>query len=295
MNDQIISEEEGIDLLEVINELWSQKLILSLLALFFIGSSSIIALNLPQYWTASTTLMIVEGAKGGGGAPGALAGMVGVKLGSSNISNGQIAAEIARSKDFFKYLIKDEKLLIDLIAIKDFQNGKNIYDPEIYDFSSKKWVQGKPSFFSAYNGYRSAVSVNYDWELGGFMSASVTHRSPIFASELLEKLIVNLNDQYRDRDLKEADRSLKYLANMSSSVTNSDLRRSVSSLMQNQLKTKMFANVKEYYLVEPLDSVYVPQLRSKPKRTQIVLISTILGMLLSCLVVIVRKQVLLKP
>ena len=291
MDNLIYTEDGAIDLLSIFNELWSQKILLTFLGLFFIFSSSVFTLFLPQYWTSSTTLMTVEGATGGGGAVGNnIANMVGVQLGSYSIDKGQIATEIAKSKDFFKYLIQDEELLVNLVAITDYQDGKNIYDPEVYDATSKKWVQGRPSFHSAYRTYRSALSVNYDWELGGFMKAAVTHRSPVFAKELLEKVIVGLNNQYRDRDLKEADQSLEYLASISSSVTNADLRRSMSSLMQNQLKTKMFANIREFYLVEPLDSAYVPQLRSKPKRTQIVLISTILGMLLSCSLIIARKQ-----
>jgi capsular polysaccharide biosynthesis protein len=291
MSDLIYTEDGTIDLISIFKELWASKIKIIVLGLIFAVSSSIFTLFMPQYWTASSTLMTVEEASAGGGAAGSsLASMVGVSLGSSSIDKGQIASEIAKSKDFFKYLIQDEQVLVNLIAISGFKDEKNVYDPKIYDVALKKWVREKPTFHAAYEKYRSTFSFSYDWERGGFMEASVTHRSPAVAKTLLDKIIVGLNDQYRARDLKEADKSLEYLSSMASSVTNADLRRSMSSLMQNQLKTKMFANVREYYLVEPLDSVYQPQLRSKPKRTRIVLLSTFIGLLLSCMYIIFRKQ-----
>mgnify|MGYP000630729294 CR=1 FL=1 len=291
MSDLIYTEDGAIDLISIFKELWASKIKLIVLGLIFAVFSSIYTLFMPQYWTASSTLMTVEGASAGGGAAGnSLASMVGVSLGSSSIDQGQIASEIAKSRDFFKYLIQDEQVLVNLIAISGFKDGKNVYDPEIYDVALEKWVREKPAFHASYKKYRSALSLNYDWERGGFIVASVTHRSPAFSKTLLEKIIVGLNDQYRARDIKEADKSLEYLSGMASSVTNADLRRSMSSLMQNQLKTKMFANVREYYLVEPLDSVYQPQLRSKPQRTRIVLLSTFIGLLLSCMYIIFRKQ-----
>lgn len=296
MNDSNISEDQSIDIMELINLLLDKKILLIFLGFFFVASSSIITMLMPQYWTASSSLMAVEGATGGGGAVGnSVANMVGVQLGSTNIKKGTIAVRLAKSRDFFKALAEDEELLVKLMAIDEFKDGKNIYNQEIYNTSSNKWVQGQPSFEAGYKAYRASLSTDYDWERGGFIEISVTHKSPIFTKELLDKIIIGLNNQYREKDLIEADKSLEYLMRVSPSVTNSDLRRSMSSLMQNQLKTKMFANVREYYLVEPLDSVYVPVLRSSPKRTRFVLMSTFLGMLLSCVFIISRAKFFSKP
>ena len=57
-----------------------------------------------------------------------------------------------------------------------------------------------------------------------------------------------------------------------------------------QLKKKMMANVKEDYLLEVLDKPFVPEEKSSPVRTLIVLYGILAGFILSCLIVFYKKR-----
>ena len=50
------------------------------------------------------------------------------------------------------------------------------------------------------------------------------------------------------------------------------------------MKKKMLARVKTNYLLEPLDLPYVPEQRTSPRRTFIVLVGTTIGFVLGILI-----------
>ena len=63
-----------------------------------------------------------------------------------------------------------------------------------------------------------------------------------------------------------------------------DLRLSINQLIESQMKKKMLARVKTNYLLEPLDLPYVPEQRTSPRRTFIVLIGSMIGFVLGILI-----------
>ena len=62
----------------------------------------------------------------------------------------------------------------------------------------------------------------------------------------------------------------------------------VTQLIEGQLKKEMMAYVSENYILQPIDSPYIPELRSYPQRAKIVVAWTLIGFLLSLIFVISR-------
>ena len=110
-----------------------------------------------------------------------------------------------------------------------------------------------------------------------------THQSPFFAKEYVSSLIETLNESSKKKDLEETEKSIVYLQETFKDTSQSQVRNSISELLTNQLKKRMYANSRTDYLVEIIEYPFVSELKSSPRRSIIVLNSTLVGFLLSLL------------
>lgn len=290
--DYFFDNDGDFDALSLVKIVWEQKIPLILLSVFTAIGAAFYTQFLDEKWIATTTLMPVEAAEAGpaGAGASALVGLVGVSLGgASGVGNAQIAQELIVSRDFFKRMIeKDEQLLIDLVAIERFKNGEHVYNPELYDINNKTWIS-KPDFFPAFRAYRRGVVLQYSWDMGGFIKISFAHKSPVFAAQMLNTIIKEVNSLKKERDIQQADDQLVFLIEESRGTTNADLKRAISGLMQNQLKSKMFATTRIFYIVEPMDSVYQPALRASPNKPLFVIVWSMIGLILGFLFFTIKR------
>jgi len=293
MNSAKIFDEDGdINPFFILKHFWNLKLnmILVLFVSFLLGYF-VANFALPKEYTAESILTPVESKQGATGNVGSQIGsMIGLNLsGAMGVNNAEIAMEIIRSKDFFKRITeKYDSLSSKLVAVNDYADGKEVYDPELFNISKNQWVQ-RPSFLTAWSKYyNKRIKFIYSWERGGFLTVKFTHFSPQIASEVLNIIIKEVNLVKRDRDVLLADSSLDYLLRRSGTITNAELKRATSDLMQNQLKIKMFAELSPYYLVEPLDSVYVPESPSAPNTTLVTFSVALMGLGLYFIFVVVK-------
>jgi len=285
--------QNELDLRELFLSFTKQKsLIITFTALFFLGSI-ILSLVLPKVWISSTLLSAVEPSgntstqKSSSGI-GGLAVMAGLNL---SPQSGQASLTLAtlHSRDFFKHLITLEGVLPGLIAIKGFDEatGLNIYRDEIYNASTKKWIGNPPSEWDSYKAYRGTLSSLLQPKTG-FIQLSVKHSSPVFAKSFLDLVVKEVNMLSKNRDLINAERAHNYLNNLLMKTPEQDMRDMLVGMIQSQVKTKMLADIKDSYVLEYIDSPYLPAERSSPQRKRIVLMGTLAGFVLSLLISIFR-------
>jgi hypothetical protein len=269
MNSINFFDEEGdVNPIAVVRHIWTKKILLLILAFLYLFFGYFVSnFMLEKKYTAESILTPVEAKQGssGGLAGSQIGNMIGLSLGGVvGVNNAQIAMETLRAKDFFKRILdKHAEILPELVAISSYDGSKEIFNEDLYDNESKTWIY-KPSFQRAWSIYNKAIEMEYSWDRGGFLTVRFNHFSPKFAAKILGIMIEEVNLVKRDRDVELANRSLDYLLRSSGTITNSELKRATSELMQNQLKIKMFADISPYYLVEPLDSIYVPESSSSP-------------------------------
>jgi LPS O-antigen subunit length determinant protein (WzzB/FepE family) len=134
------------------------------------------------------------------------------------------------------------------------------------------------------------LSIEVD-KLEGYVTMAIKHGSPVFAKDFLELIIQEVNNLSRTRDLNESKEALVYLYDQLDSVQQSDVQLAVTQLIETQLKKQMMANVKRNYILQPIDSPFIPELRSSPQRTKIVISWTLLGLILSIMFVIGRHYI----
>jgi hypothetical protein len=120
------------------------------------------------------------------------------------------------------------------------------------------------------------------------IKVSLEHYSPELAAQWLSLLIKDINEEIRQRDLREAERSIVYLNKQIEETNKADVKATLFSLVEEQMKTKMLANVRSEYVFKTIDPPVVPEMKAKPMRALIVVASVILGFMFSCLIVLFR-------
>ena len=284
--------DNEINPIDLIKTLYKQKKIIIFITFFFSISSIAYSLLVSEKWV-STAILEIAGKPSSSGSTSSIGGSSAISafvgMSGSSKSDSPRAAILLRSKDLVKRIIKNEDVLENIFAFKAYDPDlqRSIFNTEIYNSDTNEWKVPKPSYIESSRAYNRIVSIEID-KFNGFITVSVTHGSPIFANKFLELIIKELNDLAKERELSETERSLDYLYLKLEDTFQENVRLSISSLIENQLKKQMFANVSDNFLLNPLDGPYIPDLRSSPQRTRIVVIGTGFGFFFGLIFVLFR-------
>jgi len=255
--------------------------------------SVIYALSLPNYFTSQSTLYpVLDDADTSSSISsmasrfGGIASVAGITLPSGNgASKTDIMLATINSREFFSHLLTFEGIRENIFATESYNpSEKKIdFDPDIYDSTNNKWLDGVPTDLQVHKLYKQQILDLSQDKASGLITINVTHKSPIFAQEFLDLIISEINNIMRQRDIVETSNSLKYLTEQLANTNQADVRFSIGQLIESQLKKQMLTKVRKFYILNPIDRPVVPEEKSKPKRSEIVITYTILGFIISIL------------
>jgi len=101
-------------------------------------------------------------------------------------------------------------------------------------------------------------------------------------------LIINKIDQsMRDREKQESTRAIQYLNTIAPTINYNEVKQSLELLQQEQIKRLMMIDSSENYVLKVLESPIAPELKSAPRRSLIVILATLSGMILSIFISLV--------
>ena len=286
--------DDEIDLKELVGVLWKSKfLIISLTALISI-SSIIISLMMTNYYTSESILIARDQQDSSSLSDfSGVASLVGVDLSGEGASVFKVM-EIIQSREFVRHLITFENVLPSLMAAESFDaSSQQInFDPEIFDAESNTWtrepgVNGNiiPSYLEAHREYSDMLSIVKD-KLTGLISIKFEHISPVFANDFLSLIIQEANNLNREIDVDATTKALAYLKGELSQTPQIEIKKSISKLIENQLETRMMASIYDDYVLIPLEPPFVPDKKSRPIRSLIVILSTLIAGMLSVIYVL---------
>ena len=292
--------DDEIDLRELFNVLWVNKLFLAAWTSLFALISIISSLNLTNIYTART--LLAPSASGDMSSNlsqyAGLASMAGISLpgSSSGISDKDLALSLLKSKGLLQRLIDKHDILPDLIAAEAWNLTTNSisYNSDVYDDTKNVWVRNVkppykliPSTQEAYEFFDNAIAVSEDKKTG-VISLKVDHLSPEIAYQWSLLLIQEVNEYVADMRIKEAQLSIDYLNDQIKITPYPELRALFYELIQQYTQTMMLAKVRPEYALTTLDAPLIPEEKSAPKRSLIVILSTLLGGMLGTLIILIR-------
>lgn len=220
-----------------------------------------------------------------------LAGMAGISLPNEPIDKSVEAIERIRSFDFFAKNFIPNIDLINLFAVKDWDRSKNefVYYSNIYDASSEKWTRSpginnkpEPTLQEAYIKYKEILTISRD-DKTNFIQLSVEHYSPFIAKEWVDLIVKNINLEMKLIDQKRSSESINFLNKISSETNIFELKQVISTLLEKQMQNFMLSSSRDDYIFSEIQTALVPELKSSPKRSVILILGFLCGIFLSVL------------
>ncbi|MBA6358068.1 MULTISPECIES: Wzz/FepE/Etk N-terminal domain-containing protein [unclassified Colwellia] len=295
------NSDEDIDLAELWRAIWSGKYIIIVISFIFAVSSIAFALSKPDIYKASILLAPASSDSAGGmgalaGQFGGLASLAGISLGGGGTDKTALALEIIKSRAFLETFIIKHELLVPLMASENWDRATDslLINKELYDSKNKKWLReasypkkSEPSSWEAYQELLKLLSITQD-KATSLVTIDVAFYSPEVAKQWLIWLVEDVNDFMREKDEKEAQSSIDYLTKQLENTEVSAMETVFYQLIEEQTKNMMLTKVSAEYVLKTIDPAQVPEKKSGPKRALIVVLGTMLGGILSVLIVLIR-------
>lgn len=273
---------------------WQKKWWIIVITAVFAIASVFYALSIPNEYKATAVVAPASESGGGGlnalaGQLGGLASLAGVNLGNAETTDTVVALELLQSWGFADNFIKKYNLQVPLLGVRGWDRTKKefIYNENIYNSDQKKWIReapkGKtvePTSWELYEKFRKNISISQDNNTG-LIKISFSSYSPEYSQIITENLIQEVNEIMKERALKDASKNIDYLQAQINRTPLSDMKNVFYSLIQEQTKTKMLAEVSEEYAFMSVSRALVPEEKSKPRRAFICISITLFGFFLS--------------
>ena len=296
-NDPYLDDE--IDLRELFNVLWEERILIIIITSIFAIGSIFYSLSLTNHYLSQSVLVANSGSDNAGvlSQYAGLASIAGVSLPGSKSSSVTEVMEMIKSREFVNHLLTFEDILPSIMAPKSYDiNSKELYfDSKIYDSKIKTWTReptknkrSKPSYLEAHKEYLgSLLSISQDRETG-FVSIKINHISPVFAKDFLALIINEANTLKREKDIETSTKALSYLNKELSETPFVEIKGSINQLIEVQLETKMMAKVNEEYSLVIIEPPFIPEEKAGPNRALICQLGTLLGGMLGMIIVLLR-------
>tara|TARA_Y100001970_G_scaffold293982_1_gene445309 strand:+ start:8222 stop:9100 length:879 start_codon:yes stop_codon:yes gene_type:complete len=231
-------------------------------------------------------VLMVEAEQIGGSGSGGASGLINSILGNSGLSpmfggfSSSTTSKIAvlESRKFTESFVEQYNLLPQLF-------------PQKWDEDTDTWKESKPSLWDAYFLISKKIrSVDHDIRKG-LITLTIDTNDPKLSMEIANSMVSAINDYIRKESIVETNETIDYLQVELSKTDIVDIKRSLNSLLEDQLKTVMVASTKEEFAFKVIDPAYAPNKKVAPYRALIMVVSTALAGILSIIIIFVSIMI----
>jgi len=291
--------DDEIDLRELFGVLWAGSRKIIAITAVFAFVSVIYALSVPNQYTATALLAPAQSdssdLSGALSQMGGLASLAGVSIGSGESSEAQIAQEIMQSWSFIEGFIATNNIAAEVYAAEGWSKGSNELqiNDGVYDTENKQWlvknesgVTGPPSSWYLFQAFSERLEVSED-KISGLVSVSIEYYSPQIAKQWLDMYVAAINAHMQQRQMEKVTNNINYLQAQIEKTSIAEMREVFYTIIAEQTKNKMMAEASPEYAFVAVSPSMVPEVTSQPQRRFICILGTLLGGVLSVLLVLV--------
>lgn len=292
--------DDEIDLRELFGVLWAGSRKIIAITAVFAFVSVIYALSLSDQFKATVLLAPAQSdssdLSGALGQLGGLASLAGVDIGGGDSSEAQMAQEIMKSWSFIDVFIAENNISVEVYAAEGWSRGSNELqiDDDIYDAETKTWLVendntgevGPPSSWVLFQAFSERLVVSEN-KKSGLVSVSIEYYSPQIAKQWLDMYVAAINAHMQQRQMEKVTNNINYLQAQIENTSIAEMREVFYTIIAEQTKNKMLAEASPEYAFVAVSPSMVPEEKSQPERAFICIIGTLLGGILSVLLVLV--------
>lgn len=234
--------------------------------------SGLYAFTAPKHYIADTLISPVDNSAAQAnrsalaGQLGGLASLAGVSVNSD--SDKGIAIATLSSRILIEGMIRDENLLPIIF--------KSRWDAEKNDWKSSD-PQKVPTLLDGYKAFQKSFEKIEEDKKKSLVTLSIEWTSPEQAAHWTNELVKRANELLRQRALDESGHNLAYLQEEAQKTSVVELRQAIYGLMEGELKKSMIAKGNDQYAFKVIDPAVVPEKKSSPKRTLILIVGFLGG------------------
>ena len=304
MDNNVLSQpqeqyDDEIDLRELFGILWAGKIKIIAITAVFAIASVIYSLSVPNQYKA-TALLAPAQSDGGGlsgalGQLGGLASLAGVSLGGGEGGEAQIAQEIMKSWSYIESFIADNNIAVEVYAAEGWTKGSNKLqiNDDVYDIENNQWlvenetgVVGPPTSWMLFKAFSQLLAVSED-KKSGLVSVSIEYYSPQIAKQWVDMYVEAVNQFMQQRQVDKVTKNITYLQEQIEKTSIAEMQEVFYTIIEEQTKNKMLAEASPEYVFVAVSPSMVPEEKSQPKRALICVLGTLLGGMLSVLLVLI--------
>ena len=200
-----------------------------------------------------------------------LAAMAGINLGGGRglVDKTDRSLAILTSRSFIEEFVQKQNI------------RKHLFS-NLWDTKQNSWKEGEPSAALTYKLMMgNVIEVDIDRRTN-LITISVTWEDPVLAAQWANLIIEDINKKIREQEIQELQKSIDFVqARLDNSDSSGSLNTVMFNLIEELTKKVMIANVREEFAFKIIDPAVVPELKYKPSKTNIVIISFLMGLLIS--------------
>jgi LPS O-antigen subunit length determinant protein (WzzB/FepE family) len=201
-----------------------------------------------------------------------------------------------KSWNFIESFIADNDLAVEVFAAEGWDRESNQLqiDDDIYDAETKTWLVendntgelGPPSSWKIFEEFSERLAVSED-KTSGLVSVSIEYYSPQMAKQWLDMYVAAINAHMQQRQVAKVTNNINYLQAQIEKTSIAEMREVFYTIIEEQTKNKMVAEASPEYAFVAVSPSMVPEEKSQPKRALICILGTLLGGMLSVLLVLI--------
>jgi len=291
--------DDEIDLRELFGVLWAGRLKIIAISAVFAFVSVIYALSEPNQFKATTLLTHAQSdssdLSGALGQLGGLASFAGVSIGGGESSEAQIAQEIMKSWSFIEGFIAENNIAVEVYTAQGWSRESNELqiDDSLYDVETETWLvkndntdeMGPPSSWKLFKSFSERLAVSED-KKSGLVSVSIEYYSPQISKQWLDMYVAAINAHMQQRQMAKVANNINYLEAQIKKTSSAEMREVFYTIIEEQMKNKMLAEASPDYVFVTVRPSMVPEVKSQPQRIITCILGTLLGGILSVLLVL---------
>lgn len=264
--------DDEIDLIAISRTLWGYKVLIGAVTIVCAAIAAALALTqVPLFRVEALVTEVNEqqlGGQGGLGRIGGLASLVGVNLTSGSDS--------VRSKA----VLESRKLVEEFIK-------RNQLIPVLFPNAEKP-----PTLWRAVEKFQHDVLTVKEDPRRNTISIIVIWTDPQSAAKWANDLVALANELLRNDAIAESERNINYLKQQVGGTDVVQLQTVLYNLVQSETQKLMLANGRIEYAFVVADPAVAPEIRTSPKRTLMVIIGVIIGMILGAAIAFTRETII---